>query len=106
LWRIGGIPFDFTTITLLKSVGTQIVVTVSQFWPYLYPQSGVSWVSPASNLTYWGQFVHSLVSQFDDTIIWDIWNEPDSTNYWTDTQANFFATWKVINPYSKKPLSN
>jgi hypothetical protein len=48
-------------------------------------------------INYWGRFVHTVVSHYDDRGVkhWEMWNEPEWTYFWTGTSTDYTQLLKV-----------
>src|SRR5579864_8392515 len=65
---------------------------------------GDSWISAgnartvsSSTMSAWNTLVANTVRNAiakGQTFQWDIWNEPDLTEYWTGTEADYLAMWQ------------
>jgi hypothetical protein len=64
---------------------------------YGYPGSSGVWPGDGGDWTEWENLVEGLVREADAKglqLQWDIWNEPDSYNFWNRNDGQFFETWK------------
>ena len=47
-------------------------------------------------INYWGRFVHKIVSRYGDRVkYWEMWNEPEWSQFWTGTSAEYAQLLKV-----------
>jgi Glycosyl hydrolases family 39 len=64
---------------------------------YGYPGPSGLWPGDGGDWSRWEQLVEELVREGDSKglqLLWDIWNEPDSYNFWKRKDEQFFETWK------------
>ena len=64
---------------------------------YGYPGPSGIWPGDGGDWTRWENLVEGLVREADSEglqLQWDIWNEPDSNNFWNRSGEQFFETWK------------
>jgi len=91
-WRgdLSSAPYDRVT-----KLGARYVVVVSDLWGY----PGANWYGrrpPWEDLDAWGSFVRELArSTRGETMVWDIWNEPDQPYFWNGTRAQLYATYSA-----------
>lgn len=101
----------------ISSLGAKPILILSDFFHYP-SEKRANWVKPIQDLNNWNSFVGKTVTdtkmpkmnlrvaklanfntkrKVDNVsdFIYDIWNEPNSKNYWTDTKEDFFETFKV-----------
>ena len=79
----------------LTSYGAVVQSVISDSYGYPGP-SGI-WPGDGGDWTTWEQLVEELVREADSKglqLQWDIWNEPDSSNFWKRNGEQFFETWK------------
>lgn len=47
-------------------------------------------------INYWGRFVHKIVSRYGNRVKhWEMWNEPEWSDFWTGTSADYAQLLKV-----------
>lgn len=76
----------------LEGESVRSASTSSQF---TYPPDGLylPWNHPENH---WGNFVYTVVSHFRGRVYhWEIWNEPDSTSFWSGTSVDYAQLLKV-----------
>lgn len=64
---------------------------------YGYPGPSGIWPGDGGDWTRWENLVEGMVREADSKglqLQWDIWNEPDSHNFWNRNGEQFFETWK------------
>ena len=79
----------------LTGYGADVQSVMSDSYGYPGP-SGV-WPGDGGDWTRWENLVEELVREADSKglqLQWDIWNEPDSYNFWNRNDEQFFETWK------------
>lgn len=80
---------------VLASGATPIII-VSDI--YHYPgERKANWRKPLEDKVSWGAVVSNIFSdvrKINNTAIYDIWNEPNGSFYWSDKQADFFNIFK------------
>ena len=79
----------------LTGYGADIQIVISDAYGYPGP-SGI-WPGDGGDWTRWENLVEELVREADSKglqLLWDIWNEPDSYNFWNRGGEQFFETWK------------
>ena len=79
----------------LTGYGAEVQSVMSD--AYGYPGPSGLWPGDGGDWTRWGNLVEGLVREADSKglqLQWDIWNEPDSYNFWIRNGEQFFETWK------------
>lgn len=64
---------------------------------YGYPEASGIWPGDGGDWSAWENLVEGLVREADSNglqLQWDIWNEPDSFNFWKRNDEQFFEAWK------------
>lgn len=64
---------------------------------YGYPGPSGIWPGDGGDSTRWENLVEGMVREADSKglqLQWNIWNEPDSHNFWNRNGEQFFETWK------------
>jgi xylan 1,4-beta-xylosidase len=94
-WRAGTL---MTTIyPRLESFGATPILGLSDI--YRYPGDNIAgWEQPFSNYTKWQDFVGNVFTNANaqsNSFVYEIWNEPGGSYFWTGTRQQFFETFKV-----------
>ena len=94
-WRAGTL---MTTIyPRLESFGATPILAISDI--YRYPGDNVAgWEQPFNNYTKWRDFVGKVFTSANtqsNSFVYEIWNEPGGSYFWTGTRQQFFETFKV-----------
>ncbi|HEX3669157.1 MAG TPA: hypothetical protein VHY55_08405 [Acidimicrobiia bacterium] len=90
LWR--GTP-STVPYARARDFGARYMLIVSSEWGY--PATG--WGrdgSPYEHPEKWKRFVHEVAQAWSgQPAIFDVWNEPDGSDFWNGTQAQLFDVW-------------
>lgn len=87
LWRVGKTEI-YKRVTEL---GTQFQLVVSDTWSY--SANSTHW--PYEDYNLWEAHLRKLAQENrNKQIIWDIWNEPNHSEFWKGTREQFFETYK------------
>ncbi|MEQ1654299.1 MAG: hypothetical protein ABL983_02230 [Nitrospira sp.] len=96
LFRIHGSETpSMALLQRLKSYGAAIQYVVSD--AYGYPGPTGRWPGDGGDWRQWEELVESLVREADRKglqLQWDIWNEPDSSQFWDRSAEQFAEAWK------------
>jgi len=79
-----------------RAAGGRYQVVLSDYWG-AYPKNRPVWHdAPYHDLARWEGFVRAIANRMRGLdVVWDVWNEPDSADYWRGTRAQFFDTYAV-----------
>ncbi len=87
-----------------RALGARYVFVLSDAWGY--PPTG--WAGrgpPWADLGGWERFVRRVArANRDAPIAWDIWNEPNSPEFWDGGRERFFETYAVANRVLREEL--
>ncbi len=92
LWRS---DFRRAPVGRARRLGARYSVVLSDLWGY--PKDGWAGKGPPwRDLRAWERFVRGVARQHrGEDLIWDIWNEPDSKEYWSGGRRRFLRTYAV-----------
>ncbi len=86
--RFGCCNWDHASYVRAKSSGAEVQLVVSDVFGY----------SRVPNATTWQRFIADQVRHAKKTnqaVQWDIWNEPNLSQFWPGTQSQFFEIWRL-----------
>lgn len=94
-WRAGTMMSSI--YPRIESLGATPILGISDI--YRYPGDKVpDWVQPFDNYSAWTDFVgnvYTTASAQSNSFIYEIWNEPGGSYFWTGTRQQFFQTFKA-----------
>ena len=79
----------------VRSYGAVVQGIISD--SYGYPGPSGNWPGDGGDWTRWEQLVEELIREGSSKglqLNWDIWNEPDHSQFWGRSSRQFFETWK------------
>lgn len=79
----------------VRSYGAVVQGIISD--SYGYPGPSGNWPGDGGDWTRWEQLVEELIREGNSKglqLNWDIWNEPDHSQFWGRSSRQFFETWK------------
>ena len=87
-----------------RALGARYEVVLSDLWGY--PPTG--WAgrgAPWADLGRWERFVRGIARKNRDApVAWDVWNEPNSPDFWEGGRERFFETYAVANRVLREEL--
>ncbi len=94
-WRAGTL---MTSIyPRIESFGATPILGIGDI--YRYPGDNIiGWKQPFDNYTEWADFVgnaYTTANSQSNSFVYEIWNEPGGSYFWTGTRPQFFETFKV-----------
>lgn len=94
----GYLPKQTATIThsndALPAASTKKIITIGSF--YGYPSGHKKWQNPKDNLKKLSDVVANVYRRYGNSVIYDVWNEPDISNFWGGSREDFFYIFKII----------
>ncbi len=93
-WRAGTLMS--TIYPRINQFHAKPILVISDL--YRYPGDNVvGWKQPFEDTTAWKNFVGNVYTQgslIGDSVVYDVWNEPNGIYFWTGTRQQLFETFK------------
>ncbi|MBC7998205.1 MAG: hypothetical protein IAF58_09695 [Leptolyngbya sp.] len=92
IWRSGTLTSQIYKRT--KSFNARQILVLSDLWGYPGKDSkGERWNPPYQNYSEWEKFVEKIaIRAKNQPVIFEIWNEPDGSNFWRGTKSQLLET--------------
>lgn len=100
MWR--GRPAD-VPYSRVERLGGRYTYVLSDRWGY--PGGGRQ--APYEDYGAWARFVRETARAVGPgTVVWDIWNEPDSRRFWAGTSAQLYKTYRIAEAVLRQELGS
>lgn len=96
-WRLGNTVIDSESrknqISLLKKNNIIPILVLTDFYSH-YDKRKYKWEQPYKELDKFADLAEDIYKEFGNTVIYDIWNEPNHPLFWNGSNDLFFQTFK------------